>query len=171
MNIISLQGKTPQWAKDVFIASTATLIGDIQLKPGSSVWFGAVLRGDVEPIVIGAQSNIQDLCVVHGSWHKARTIVGDQVTVGHSVILHGCEIQNLCLIGMGSTVMDNAVIGTKSIVGAGSLITEGKIFPPESLIVGRPARVVRSLTAEEIKSIEESALHYSIYSKWYQDQK
>ncbi len=168
-NIISARGFTPSIAKDSYIAPSAMVIGDVVLKAGTSVWFNSVIRGDVMPIRIGRESNVQDNCVLHGTYGKFGCTLEDRVTLGHSVILHGCHIGRESLIGMGSIVMDGAVIGEQSLVGAGSLVTEGSKFPPRSLIVGRPAKVKRPLTDEEIKSLSQSADNYLLYKTWYEE--
>ena len=167
MSIIEARGKLPKLDADVFVAEGAQIIGEVFIGAGSSVWFNTTLRGDVMPITIGKETNIQDGSVLHGTYGKFACEVGDRVTVGHSVILHGCKIGSRCLIGMGSIVMDGAEIGEKSVVGAGSLVTEGKKFPPNSLIVGRPAVVKRPLTQEELDFLEQSADNYLLYKSWY----
>lgn len=164
---MKVRGKSPQIHKNTFVAPSADVIGDVTLEEGASVWFQAVLRGDVMPIYIGKNSNVQDGSVVHGSYNKAKTTVKDHVTVGHNVILHGCTIESFCLIGMGSTIMDNAVIPKNSIVGAGSLVTENAKFEEGMLILGRPAKAVRKLTPEEIAGLEKGALHYVNVCSWY----
>lgn len=167
MAIITARGFTPQIEQDVFLAEGAQIIGDVKIGKGSSVWFNTTLRGDVMPIVIGTETNIQDGSVLHGTFGKYGCEVGDRVTIGHSVVLHGCKIGTRCLIGMGSIVMDGAEVGEYSVVGAGSLVTEGKKFPPRSLIVGRPAVFKRPLTDEELKFLEQSADNYLLYKTWY----
>lgn len=167
MAIIEARGFKPQIEKDVFVAEGAQIIGDVKIGEGSSVWFNTTLRGDVMPITIGRETNIQDGSVLHGTYGKYACEVGDRVTIGHTVILHGCKIGTRCLIGMGSIVMDGAEIGEQSVVGAGSLVTEGKKFPPRSLIVGRPAVVKRPLNEEELKFLEQSADNYLLYKTWY----
>ena len=167
MALISARGKSPQIGKDVFIAEGAEIISDVQIADNCSIWYNTTLRGDVMPIKIGKETNIQDGSVLHGTFGKFACEVGERVTIGHSVILHGCKIGNKCLIGMGSIVMDGAEIGEQSVVGAGSLVTEGKKFPPKSLIVGRPAVVKRELNAEELKFLEQSADNYLLYKTWY----
>lgn len=148
-----LENKDNTW-----VADSADVIGRVLLKSESSIWFGAVLRGDNELITIGRCSNVQDLTVFHTE--HSPTIVGEYCTIGHRAIIHGCTIGNHCLIGMGATIMNDAVINDYCIVGAGSLVTEGKTFPPRSLIIGSPARVLRMLTDAEIESITSTALHY-----------
>ena len=134
-------------------------IGSVVLKKNASIWFGATLRGDNDPITLGENSNIQDGCVCHTDDGMPLTI-GDDVTVGHMVILHSCTVGNNSLVGMGSTVLNNAKIGNNCLVGANSLITEGKVFPDNSMIMGSPGKVVRELTEIEVKMIKLSALHY-----------
>ncbi len=167
MSLISARGKTPTLDNDVFVADGAKIIGDVVIGAKSSVWFNTTLRGDVMPIHIGFETNIQDGSVLHGTFGKYACVVGDRVTIGHNVILHGCKVGNSCLIGMGSILMDDVEIGAQSVVGAGSLVTEGKKFPPLSLIMGRPAKWVRPLNADEIKFLEQSADNYLLYQSWY----
>ena len=167
--IKAVRGHSPQIGEDVYIAESADVIGDVKLGKGSSVWFRAVLRGDVMPIEIGEESNIQDGTVIHGTFKKAAARIGRRVTVGHNVILHGCEIGDLCLIGMGAKILDNAKIPPRCIVGAGSLVTENAQFPEGSLILGSPAKVKRSLTQEELAFLDQSADNYILYKSWYQE--
>lgn len=143
------------------------MIGDVHLAEGSSIWFNCTLRGDVMPIKIGRETNIQDGSTLHGTYGKFACEVGDRVTIGHNVVLHGCKIGTRCLVGMGSIVMDGAEIGEFSMVGAGSLVTEGKKFPPRSLIMGRPAVLKRPLNEQELKFLEQSADNYLLYKTWY----
>jgi len=165
--LIPCQGKKPLLSKDVFIAEGARIIGDVEMGEKSSVWFNVVIRGDVAPIRIGEETNIQDNAVIHGTWNKAEVKIGKKVTIGHSAILHGCTVGDQCLIGMGSIIMDGAVIGENSIVAAGSLVTEGSKFPSGMLILGRPAKALRSLTPEELAFLPKSASNYITYTSWY----
>lgn len=167
MGIVNARGAEPTLADDVFVAEGAKIIGEVHIGKKSSVWFNTTLRGDVMPIHIGSETNIQDGSVLHGTFGKHSCVVGDRVTIGHTVILHGCTVGNKCLIGMGSIIMDGVQIGDQSIVGAGSLVTEGKIFPPRSLIMGRPAKFVRVLTEAEILFLDQSADNYLLYQTWY----
>jgi len=155
----SLGGKTPKIGASVYLAPNATVIGQVTLEEGASVWFGAVLRGDVDSISIGSGTNIQDGSVVHCD-SGSPVSIGRDVTVGHSCIIHGCTIGDSCLIGMGSTILNGARIGENSLVGAGSLITEGKEFPPGSVIMGRPAKVVRQVGEHELAMIRRGAESY-----------
>lgn len=168
MLIRTLNGKTPQIGRGTFLAETACLIGDIEIGEECSVWYNTTLRGDVMPIRIGRQTNIQDNTVIHGTYNKCGATIGQRVTVGHSVVLHGCEIGDLCLIGMGAVIMDLAVIPPRSVVGAGSLVTENSRFPEGHLILGRPAKAVRPLKPEELRFLDQSADNYILYKSWYQ---
>ncbi|MNK08025.1 dTDP-3-amino-3,6-dideoxy-alpha-D-galactopyranose 3-N-acetyltransferase [compost metagenome] len=167
--LLRVRGKSPVIAEKVFIADNARIIGDVQIGESSTVWYNATIRGDVMPIRIGKEVNIQDGSVLHGTYGKYGCTLHDRVTIGHLVMLHGCEIGRVSLIGMGSIVMDGAKIGEYSLVGAGSLVTEGSEFPPRSLIVGRPARVKRPLTDEEVQLLEKSADNYLLYKTWYEE--
>lgn len=159
MPLYQLGEIAPQLAPRAWIAPGAQVIGNVVMDEGASVWFGAVVRGDNEPITIGAHSNIQDGSVLHSDPGSALTI-GEGVTVGHKVTLHGCTIGDNTLIGIGSIILNRAVIGRDSIVGAGSLVPEGKVYPDGVLILGAPARVVRELTPEQIAGFRRSAEHY-----------
>lgn len=165
--IHSLQGKTPVIGQGSFLAPSAELIGDVTIGKKCSIWYNTTLRGDVMPIVIGNETNIQDNTVIHGTYKKCGAILGSRVTVGHSVVLHGCTIGDLVLIGMGSIIMDNAHVPERCIVGAGSLITEEAKFPPGSLILGRPAKVIRPLNERELAFLPQSANNYLEYMNWY----
>ncbi|MDZ8118623.1 gamma carbonic anhydrase family protein [Pontiella agarivorans] len=149
----------PSLPDEYYIAENATVIGDVVLKNQSSVWFGAVLRGDIEPIILGERSNIQDNSVAH-TGKGAPTIIGDDVTVGHAVTLHGCTVGDNCLIGMGSILLDRCEIGDNCIIGAGSIIAQGKTIPSGSLAVGSPARVIRKLTEDDFINIRSYAERY-----------
>lgn len=167
--IIPLLGHTPKIGTGTYLAEGARLIGDVTIGQDCSIWFNTVLRGDVGPIKIGDQTNIQDGTVIHGTFNKAFATIGNRVTIGHSVVLHGCRIDDLCLIGMGSIIMDNAHIGARNIVGAGSLVTEDSKFLDEGwLILGRPAKAVRRLKPEELAFLGKSADNYLLYKSWYQ---
>lgn len=160
MPLYSLGDLKPRLASGAWAAPSADLIGDVRLNEHASVWFGAVIRADNTPIIIGSGSNFQDGAIGHSD-PGFPLVVGERVTVGHQAILHGCTIGNDCLIGMGARILNGAVIEPECIVGAGSLVTEGKHFSSGSLIVGAPARVVRSLTPEERKMLRISAAHYA----------
>jgi len=157
--IWQLPGQRPVLGPGAFVAPGATVVGDVVLGAEASVWFGAVLRGDVEQLTVGARSNIQDNAVLHAD-PGAPLRLGDDVTVGHMVMLHGCQVGNCSLIGIGAVVMNHARIGANCIVGAKSLVTEGKTYPDGVLIIGAPARVIRELSAAEIAGLKESAARY-----------
>ena len=161
MAIYTLGDKSPNLPlpDEYWIASDAQVIGDVTLRPGSSIWWGAILRGDNEPIVIGEDSNIQDGSVLHTDVGEP-LIVGRGVTVGHLAMLHGCEIGDNSLIGIGAVVLGRAKIGKNCLIGAGALITEGKVIPDGSLVMGQPGKVVRMLEAGQIAALEASAQHY-----------
>ena len=164
------RGKRPRLAPDVFVAPGAVIIGDVTIGEGSSIWYHTVIRGDVGSVVIGRNTNIQDLCLLHMTTDVSNLLIANEVTVGHRVVLHGCTIEDACLIGMSATILDGAVIGRESIVGAGALVTGGKIFPPRSLILGSPAKAVRQLTDEEVAELYASARRYVEFMKSYRDQ-
>jgi carbonic anhydrase/acetyltransferase-like protein (isoleucine patch superfamily) len=158
---------SPRLAPSVYLADTAVVTGDVEIGEDSSIWFGAVLRGDVGFIRIGARTNIQDLCMVHMSRSLSNTEIGDDVTVGHSVIIHGARIHSGALIGMGSILLDNVVVGEEALVAAGSLLTSGLQVPPRTLVRGRPGRVVRELTAEEAAEGRKLAARYVEVGRTY----
>lgn len=166
MSIFALGDKSPQVGADVWIAPNATVIGDVRLADQASVWWNAVLRGDNDPIHIGAGTNIQDGSVLHTDAGIPMHI-GANVTVGHLVMLHGCTVGDGSLIGIGSIILNRAVIGKSCIVGANTLIPEGKTFPDRVLIVGSPGKVVRELTDEEVLRLEKSAAHYVANAERY----
>ncbi len=160
--------KSPETEDAAFVAENAVVIGNAVLKSGSSVWFGAVVRADSERIEIGMNSNIQDNCTVHCS-KGFPTVIGDNVTVGHNAVVHGCSIDDNCLIGMNSTIMNGAKIGKNCVVGAGALVTENKVFPDNSLIIGVPARAVKTISESDARLILDNAEEYrnaaEIYDK------
>lgn len=159
MAIYELDKVAPRMADSTWVADSAQVIGNVELGENASVWFGVVIRGDTECISIGRGSNIQDASVLHADIGKPLT-VGDHVTVGHKVMLHGCTIGDGSLIGIGAVVLNGAKIGKGCIVGAGALVTEGKEFPDGSMIIGSPAKVVRELTEQQQAGLQFSALHY-----------
>ena len=175
--ILRYKDTFPQIAKSAWIAPSADIVGDVEIGEESSVWFGCVIRGDVHFIKIGKRTSIQDLSMIHVTHFEKEkklgdgfpTIIGDDVTIAHRVMLHGCKIGNACLIGMSTTILDGAEIGDESIVGAGALVTGGKKFPPRSLILGSPAKVVRSLSDEEVEKIYQNAKNYVKYKNEYID--
>ena len=165
--IMEFRGTAPKIHESVFIADTATVIGDVEIGEDSSVWFGSVIRGDVNYIRIGARTNIQDMTMIHVSSKTHTTVLEDEITVGHRVTLHGCHIESRCLIGIGAIVMDGVRVGNNSLVGAGSLLTPGTQIPPRSLVLGAPAKVKRELTDDEIKYLDRSWQNYTELKKHY----
>jgi carbonic anhydrase/acetyltransferase-like protein (isoleucine patch superfamily) len=160
-------GRSPRLGQRVFVAENATLIGDVVLGDDASIWYGAVLRGDVHSIRIGARTNIQDNCVLHVTSGTHPIDIAEEVTIGHGVIAHGCTIARGALIGMGSRVLDGARIGELALVGAGALVGEGMEIPPRTLAAGVPAKVKRELRIEEIARLEQSWRHYVGYKERY----
>lgn len=164
--LVSYKHYKPNIEKNVFVAENSTIIGRCFIGENCSIWYNAVLRADVNEIRIGNITNIQDGCVVHCA-HDYKTIIGENVTVGHNAIIHGCTIGSNCIIGMGATILDGAIVGDNVIVGANSLITSGKTIPSGMLVMGSPAKVVRGLTSEEIEGIHHSGEGYVKLSKEY----
>lgn len=166
MPLFEIGGRQPQIAPDAWVAPSADLIGDVHLAELASVWFGAVIRADNTPIVVGARTNVQDGAMLHSD-PGAPCTLGEDVTVGHHAILHGCTIGDRTLIGMGATILNRAVIGEDCLVGAGALVTEGKTFPPGHLIVGSPARAIRLLDDMEKAMLKASAALYAAKQRDY----
>jgi carbonic anhydrase/acetyltransferase-like protein (isoleucine patch superfamily) len=158
--VLPFAGKSPRIGADVFLAPNATIIGDVEIEDGASVWFGAVVRGDIGPIRIGARTNVQDLACLHLTEGVSQTILGADVTVGHGAILHGCVVGDRCLVGMGSVILDNARIGEGSVVAAGAVVTPRTLVPPRSLVRGAPAKVIREVNAAEAALGADGAAHY-----------
>ena len=169
--LLEYRGKWPRLGERVFIAEGAKIIGDVEIGDHSSVWFNAVVRGDVDYIRIGKHSNIQDGSVLHVMKDQYPLVLGDYVTVGHGAMLHGCVIESHCLIGMRATILNNAKIGAHTIIAAGALVTERTVIPEGSLAMGMPARVKRKLTDEEIAGIDEYARRYYTYKETYLEMK
>lgn len=157
--IVSFKNKKPVLPESVFVAGSADLIGDVRAGENCSFWYNVTVRADIAPIIIGDRSNVQDNSVIHVG-HAVPATIGRDVTIGHNAVIHACTIEDGCLIGMGAIILDLAVIGKESIVGAGALVTGKKVFPPRSLIMGSPARMVRELTDEEVKAIYANAASY-----------
>ena len=163
---LQFNGVAPSINENAYVSKSVDIIGDVKVEENVSIWFGSRLRADMNKIVIGANSNIQENAVVHVDI-ESPVIIGENVTIGHSAIIHGCNISNNVLVGMGSIILNNAKISKNSIVGAGALVTQGKEFEEGVLILGNPAKAVRKLSEEEIKSIKRSADNYVALSKKY----
>ena len=168
MAVYELDGIAPKLSSSAWVAGSAQVMGSVELADNTSIWFGAVIRGDTETIRIGRGSNIQDGSVLHADVGMPLT-VGENVTVGHLVMLHGCTIGDGSLIGMGSVVLNGAKIGKDCLLGAGSLVTEGKEFADGSMIMGRPAKAVRQLSAQQLQELQMSALHYVENARRFKD--
>lgn len=167
--VINFNQKEPKIHKQAYVVSNADIIGDVILGKNSSIWFGAVLRGDVNKIIIGEGSNIQDNCTIHVNEEDNPVVIGDGVTIGHNAVIHGCKVGDNCIIGIGSIIMDNVEIGEETIIGAGTLISPGEKVPSGVLCVGSPSRVERKLTQEEKESIRKSADYYVKVSSKYKN--
>jgi carbonic anhydrase/acetyltransferase-like protein (isoleucine patch superfamily) len=165
--IRSYKGITPKLGARVYVDESAQVIGDVELGDHASVWMCAVIRGDVHSIRIGPYSNVQDNCVIHVFKAQHATVIADHVTIGHSATVHGCRIDSWCLIGMGATILNEAHVGEESIVAAGSLVPEGMVIPPRSLVMGVPAKFRRQVTEEERQGLRQSAANYFEYKETY----
>jgi carbonic anhydrase/acetyltransferase-like protein (isoleucine patch superfamily) len=160
-------GKRPELGRGVFLAETCAVIGDVVIGDESSIWYGTVIRGDVMPIRIGARTSIQDNTVIHVTAGVSGTTIGDDCTIGHAAIIHACTVEDFCLIGMGSILLDGARIGAGSLVGAGALVTPGTDIPPNSLVLGSPAKVKRAISESEREQIRYGAHHYVELARRY----
>jgi carbonic anhydrase/acetyltransferase-like protein (isoleucine patch superfamily) len=167
MIVRSYEGKQPRFGRRVFIAENAAVIGDVQIGDDCSIWYSATVRGDVNRVRIGARSNIQDNCALHVTNETWPIEIAEEVTIGHGVVAHGCTIERRALIGMGSRVLDGAIVGELALVGAGALVPEGMRVPARTLVIGVPARVKRELTREEIALLEQSWKNYVGYKDRY----
>ena len=167
--IRGFRGQRPTVDPSAYVAETATVVGDVHIGARSSVWFGTVVRGDVFHVRIGQETSIQDNTVVHVTHDRYPTLVGNRVTVGHGVVLHGCTVADLVIVGMGAIILDQAEVGERCIVGAGALVTPGTKIPAGHLAVGSPARVKRPLTDEELEWLSNSARHYVELTRLYRE--
>lgn len=170
--IKSVNGKEPKIPQDCFVAENATIVGDVILGENCSVWFNAVIRGDVHYIKIGNKVNIQDGAIIHCTYQKHPTIIGNNVSIGHNAIVHGCTIHDHVLIGMGAIVMDNCVVESNSIVAAGAVVTQNTVIESGSIYAGVPAKKVKSIDASEFAGeIDRISNNYVLYSSWFKDEK
>jgi len=166
--ILPVKGISPQMGANCFIAPNATIVGDVVMGNECSVWFNAVIRGDVNSIRIGNKVNVQDGAVIHCTYEKTKAIIGNNVSIGHNAIVHGCVIDDNVLIGMGAIVMDNARVGSNSIIAAGAVVLEGTVVEPGSIYAGVPAKKVKTISQEMIKGeINRIADNYLMYSSWF----
>ena len=167
MILRAFDGKKPRIGQRVFVAENAALIGDVEIGNDCSIWFGTTVRGDVNLIRIGSRTNVQDNCTIHVTHEQWPTVIAEEVTIGHGAIVHGCTVHRGALIGMGSRVLDGAVVGELALIGAGALVPEGMKVPPRTLVIGVPARVKRALTEDELAKLEQSWRNYVSYKEKY----
>jgi carbonic anhydrase/acetyltransferase-like protein (isoleucine patch superfamily) len=165
--IKTVNGNTPKFGNNCFLADNATITGEVQMGDDCSVWFNAVIRGDVNSISIGDKVNVQDGAVIHCTYQKAKTAIGNFCSIGHNAIVHGCTLENNVLVGMGAIIMDHANIGHHSIIAAGALIPENTIVEPFSLYAGVPAKKIKSISEEQKKLLDELPDRYVMYASWY----
>jgi carbonic anhydrase/acetyltransferase-like protein (isoleucine patch superfamily) len=169
--ILHVDGKYPQFGDNCFIAPNATIVGDVEMGNDCSIWFNAVVRGDVNAIRLGNKVNIQDGAVIHCTYKKTQTVIGNFVSVGHNAIIHGCTIADNVLIGMGAIIMDRAEIGSNSIIAAGAVVLEGTLVPPGTIFAGVPAKKVKDIEINQINcEIDRIANNYVRYADWFRDQ-
>jgi carbonic anhydrase/acetyltransferase-like protein (isoleucine patch superfamily) len=166
--ILPVEGNVPKWGKDCFIAPNATIVGDVIMGEACSVWFNAVIRGDVNSIRMGNKVNVQDGAVIHCTFQRSKTIIGDNVSIGHNAIVHGCTVHDNVLIGMGAIVMDNAVVHSNTIIAAGAVVLEGTVCEAGSIYAGVPAKKVKEISQEKLEGeINRIANNYLNYSRWF----
>jgi carbonic anhydrase/acetyltransferase-like protein (isoleucine patch superfamily) len=166
--ILPVENNVPKWGKECFIAPNATIVGDVIMGEACSVWFNAVVRGDVNSIRMGNKVNVQDGAVIHCTFQRSKTIIGDNVSIGHNAIVHGCTVHNNVLIGMGAIVMDNAVVHSNTIIAAGAVVLEGTVCEGGSIYAGVPAKKVKEISQEKLEGeINRIANNYLNYSRWF----
>jgi len=168
--IKSVKGVSPKWGKDCWIADNATIVGDVIIGDQCTIWFNAVVRGDVHYIHIGNKVNIQDQVVIHCTYQTSPVEIGNNVSIGHSAIIHGCKIGNNVLIGMGAIIMDDVIIEDNCIIAAGAIVTKNTFIPPYSIFAGIPAKKIKNLSVEQLqKEVMDIAEHYPMYASWYNE--
>jgi len=167
--IRSVRGFSPVFGKNCFLAENATVVGEVTMGDNCTVWFNAVVRGDVHSITIGSDTNIQDGAVIHCTYQKAKTVIGSRVSIAHNAIVHGCTIEDNVLIGMGAIVMDDAVIGSNSVIAAGAVVLPGTIVEPGSTYAGMPAKRIKDTSDEMRAVIERTARNYPMYAEWFKE--
>lgn len=167
--ILPVSGKSPVYGNNCWFAPNATLVGDVVMGEDCTVWFNAVVRGDVNSIVMGNRVNIQDGAVIHCTYQKTRTLIGNHVSIAHNAIVHGCVIEDEVLIGMGAIIMDGAVIGKNAIIGAGAIVTQNTVVPPGTVWAGNPARYIKEVSPELGEVFMRTANNYVMYAGWFKD--
>jgi gamma-carbonic anhydrase len=165
--IKSVRGFSPKFGENCFLADNATVVGEVSMGDNCTVWFNAVVRGDVHSITIGHNTNIQDGAVIHCTYQKAKTVIGNNVSIAHNAIVHGCTIEDNVLIGMGAIIMDDAVVGTNSVVAAGAVVLAGTFIEPGSIYAGMPAKRVKDISEEMKAVIQRTARNYPMYAEWF----
>ncbi len=168
--ILSVNKKHPNLGRNCYVAENATIVGDVVMGDECSVWFNAVIRGDVNAIRIGDRTNIQDAAIIHCTYEKASTVIGNNVSVGHRAIVHGCTVEDNSLIGMGAIVMDKALVKQNCIIAAGAVVLENTICESGFIYAGTPARKIKALNTEQLKNLKETAARYIMYSGWFKDE-
>lgn len=165
----SVRGFHPTFGANCFFADNAVLVGEVSMGDNCTVWFNAVVRGDVHSITIGNNTNIQDGAIIHGTYQKAKTVIGNNVSIAHNAIVHGCTVHNNVLIGMGAIVMDDAVIGENSVIAAGAVVLAGTIVEPGSMYAGMPAKKIKNMSDEMQEVIQRTARNYPMYAGWFKN--
>jgi carbonic anhydrase/acetyltransferase-like protein (isoleucine patch superfamily) len=168
--IKTVRGHTPKVGNNCFLAENATVVGEVTMGDNCTVWFNAVVRGDVHSIQIGNNTNVQDGAVIHGTYQKANTIIGNNVSIAHNAVVHGCKVEDDVLIGMGAIIMDGAVIGSNSVIAAGAVVLPGTVVEPGSVYAGMPAKRVKDISAEMKEVIQRTARNYPMYAAWFKDE-
>ncbi len=167
--IKTVRGCTPRFGDNCFVADNATIVGEVVMGKNCTVWFNAVVRGDVHSITIGDNTNIQDGAVIHCTYQKAKTVIGNNVSIAHNAIVHGCTVEDNVLIGMGAIVMDDAVVGSNSVIAAGAVVLAGTKVEPNSIYAGMPAKKVKDISDEMRAVIQRTAKNYPMYAEWFKD--
>ncbi len=167
--IKSVRGNHPQFGENCWFAENATIVGEVTMGQDCTVWFNAVIRGDVNTITIGNRTNIQDGAVIHCTYQRFKTIIGNAVSIAHNAVVHGCTLEDNVLIGMGAVVMDGAHVGTGSIIAAGAIVTQHTVVPPGSIYAGNPARFLKAVSPEQADIFARTANNYVMYARWFTD--
>lgn len=167
--VMKLRGKTPEFGENCWLAPNATVVGDVQMGANCTVWFNAVIRGDVNEIKIGHDTNIQDGVVIHCTYQKAGTYIGNKVSIGHNAIVHGCTIHDQVLVGMGSIIMDGAIVNSGAVIAAGAVVLANTVVEANSIYAGVPAKKVKQIGQEMIDVIERTAKNYPMYAEWFKE--
>lgn len=165
--IKEIRGFSPKFGSGCFLADTAVVVGEVTMGDNCTVWFNAIVRGDVHSITIGNNTNIQDGAVIHGTYQKAKTVIGNNVSIAHNAVVHGCTVEDNVLVGMGAIIMDHAVIGRESVIAAGAIVLPGTKVEPGSIYAGIPAKKVKDITEEMKEVIQRTARNYPMYASWY----